>query len=173
MMVPERLMEAAIGLPDMDSDCARIVALVETYGKSLVNFRAKQRGGQTALHRAAFHQHVPLLELLLRNGADPNTRDDRFRSMPLHTAASNGCEAAVDELVRFGADVNAQSMFGAPLHLAAWHNQARLVHKLLKYGADITVRNANGLNPRDVARARSHDQIIQLFDKYLSSHEEL
>jgi ankyrin repeat protein len=173
MMVPERLMEAAIGLPDMDSDCARIVALVETYGKSLVNFRAKQRGGQTALHRAAFHQHVPLLELLLRNGADPNTRDDRFRSMSLHTAASNGCEAAVDALVRFGADVNAQSMFGAPLHLAAWHNQARLVHKLLKYGADITVRNANGLNPRDVARARSHDQIVQLFDKYLSSHEEL
>jgi ankyrin repeat protein len=173
MMVPERLMEAAIGLPDMDSDCARILALVETYGKSLVNFQAKQRGGQTALHRAAFHQHIDLLELLLHNGADPNTRDERFRSMPLHTAASNGSEAAVDALVQFGADVNAQSMFGAPLHLAAWHNQARLAHKLLKYGADITVRNANGLNPRDVARVRNHDQITQLFDKYLTSHEEL
>jgi hypothetical protein len=173
MTVPESLMEAAIGLPDMDSDCARIMALVETYGSSLVNFQAKKRGGQTALHRAIFHHHVGLVHILLQNGAAVNTSEDRFRSMPLHTAASNGFAGAVDLLVHYGADVNAQSMFGSPLHLAAWYNQTPMALKLLKFGADITARNSNGMNPRDVARSRNHDQVTQLFDRYLTSHEEL
>lgn len=51
--------------------------------------------GRTVLMNAANHGLVVIIELLLKQGADPNVRD-KEGGMPLMDAAANGQVAAVD-----------------------------------------------------------------------------
>jgi ankyrin repeat protein len=53
---------------------------------------------QTALHKAAEDGNLELARTLLRLGADPDIRDERFGSTPLGWARRNGHQALVDLL---------------------------------------------------------------------------
>jgi ankyrin repeat protein len=72
------------------------------------------RGGShtTPLHAAAVKGHVEVTSVLLRSGADPNSRDDLGR-VPLHRV-SHGGDLDMEQssleiarlLIKFGANVN-------------------------------------------------------------------
>ena len=80
----------------------------------------------TALHAASVKGHLDVASLLLENGANPNSRDDRDRA-PLHKVSHGGqlvmAESSLEVarlLLSSGADVNATDDQGwTPLHAAA------------------------------------------------------
>jgi hypothetical protein len=130
--------------------------------------------GVAPLSLAAWRGHVPVVDYLLRAGADPDARDD-YGVAALHKAVGHGhAEVARRILADGGADVNvrvgavaasvprsyaAESRGQTALHVACRRKQgdsedgaptpadARLVATLLRYGADPNARDALGETP--------------------------
>lgn len=124
----------------------------------------KSKNYFSPLHYAARNGSVRILELLLKNGVDPNVQD-RFQVTPLHVASENGHKICVTRLLDAGADQNAKTRSftnphswylsfdpgpGAhkpykegtsPLHLAVVNRHLDCVRALMWYGAD-----CNGVN---------------------------
>jgi len=110
------------------------------------------RFGRSLLQESAAAGNVPMTELLLSLGADPNARDNNGHT-PLYSAG-NECAAVgggdvVRALVRAGADVNASD--GAkrctPLHMAARRGNVEIAGALLDCGANIEARDRSGDTP--------------------------
>lgn len=73
---------------------------------------ARNRHGMTALMKAAFYGHEPVVRALLEHGADPNlTRHDRFTALAL--AAFFGHGETVKTLIQYGAKTEAVTRAGA------------------------------------------------------------
>jgi hypothetical protein len=83
------------------------------------------RYGGTALHGAVVRQHIRVVELLLKAGADPS-KSDFNHVTPLHTAAGWGMLKVIEMLLDSGADVKAQYRGMTPYDWAtrAGHNEA-------------------------------------------------
>lgn len=108
--------------------------------------------GETPLHAALCKANRPahddVVEVLLKNGADPNRattpaietgsfmRDCRTRGeTPLHRAAAFGSERAISLLLAAGARRDAKDVQGdSPLTWASWHLRPAAVLRLLCYG---------------------------------------
>lgn len=73
---------------------------------------ARNRHGMTALMKAAFYGHEPIVRALLQHGADPNlTRNDQFTALAL--AAFFGHGETVKTLIEHGARTEAVTRAGA------------------------------------------------------------
>ncbi len=78
----------------------------------VVDINARNRHGMTALMKAAFCGHEPVVRVLLEHGADPNlTRNDSFTALAL--AAFFGHGEIVKTLIEFGARTEAVTRAGA------------------------------------------------------------
>lgn len=76
------------------------------------DINTRNRHGMTALMKAAFFGHEPMVRALLEHGADPNlTRNDRFTALAL--AAFFGHGEAVKTLIEYGATTEAVTRAGA------------------------------------------------------------
>jgi ankyrin repeat protein len=89
----------------------------------------------SALAKACDNRDLKSVQLLLDAGADPNF--GRGPDAPLIIAIEKNSRSIVAELIRRGANLNAQRMHGpTPLLLAASQNKLPLMRDLLKAGAD-------------------------------------
>ena len=80
--------------------------------------------------------------------SDVNLKDFNDRT-PLHEAAYCGNTVVVETLLKYGADVNAQSKSGfVPLHLTSRGSPVWEI--LVRHGADTTVKNREGKLPGEV-----------------------
>lgn len=98
-----------------------------------VNSHSRNELKAAPLQSAAAGGHERIVDMLLKNGADPNVREQGDYT-PLHAAAQNGDVATIRILIYGGADLAARSNNGkTPLDLAleAGHGEAA---KLLKEG---------------------------------------
>jgi len=78
----------------------------------VVDINARNRHGMTALMKAAFCGHEPVVRVLLEHGADPNlTRNDSFTALAL--AAFFGHGDTVKTLIEFGARTEVVTRAGA------------------------------------------------------------
>ena len=76
------------------------------------DINARNRHGMTALMKAAFSGHEPIVRALLEHGADPNlTRNDNFTALAL--AAFFGHAETVKTLIEYGARTEAVTRAGA------------------------------------------------------------
>lgn len=103
-------------------------------------------------------------ELLDREPGRVNQRN-RTDMTPLHLAAYRGQVAALDELLRRGADVNARwnrvsSDDGewTALHIAAVRGDADSARALLRAKADVNARTKLGLTALDMAALYHHEE---------------
>ena len=108
--------------------------------KMEINDDDREGADNTPLHAAALSNAYAAAEVLLRNGADINAKEDDGGT-PLHAAAlSNAC-AVAEVLLQNGADINAkEDDGGTPLYAAAWSNAYAAVEVLLQNGADINAK---------------------------------
>ncbi|KAK3925029.1 Ankyrin repeat and death domain-containing protein 1A [Frankliniella fusca] len=137
---------------------------------------------QTALYHAAMGGHGPILDVLIRAGADANTRNKRDANMmimivkslifssvgaklgrtPLHVSAEKGHVEAVRVLLQHGADAAVADQDGnAPLHVATENQQSTIVQELLSHGVDPDAENKRGLTALHVASGLGCRGIIE------------
>src|SRR5690349_15203565 len=96
------------------------------YACALLNYRSRNALNVTPLQSATSAGHVKIVEMLLKNRADPNVREPGGYT-PLHAAAQNGDPAMIRALLYGGADLTLRSEDGqTPLDLSlkAGHGEA-------------------------------------------------
>ncbi|OQR96816.1 hypothetical protein ACHHYP_13323 [Achlya hypogyna] len=91
---------------------------------------------------------------------DVNT-PDRDGDIPLQTAAKKDRLAVLEQLLAYGAHINAADARGwTALHEAALIGSDDIVRTLLKYGADKSLRNEDGQSALDLAVQFGHAPIV-------------
>jgi uncharacterized protein len=122
------------------------------------------------------------IELLLKAGANIQ-ETDKNGVTPLHYAVRFRSPAAVETLLRHGADANqackrsgstplhrAVTSTGAPSTAGKRQEAKEIVKLLLKYGADPRLKNKNGKRPEDYVR---DDVILRLLKAGLSNSQRI
>jgi ankyrin repeat protein len=119
--------------------------------------------GGTALHDASWSGHVPLINLLIENGAGVDVAHTETGSTPLHYAAITNHPEAATVLLHHGAKVGARSRTGATaLHLAANRGYSAVVELLLASGAEVDAVDAPGNTPLLEAAWKGHSGVATL-----------
>jgi ankyrin repeat protein len=98
---------------------------------------------------------VPIIQILLKNGADVNAPCDNWFDAgptPLHLAAKTyrdyvDSEVILETLVNMGANIHHQAEKGTPLHYAAARGHTRAMKVLINRGADVDSRDKLGSTP--------------------------
>ncbi len=128
---------------------------------ALIN--ANDRFGHSPLHYAAYRGNSYIVDYLLQNGGNPNTRGNHL-STPLHSAAWGKNLEVVELLLEDGADVDAQTdEQETPIMTATLRGQLEMVETLLALSADVHAVDKYGSNLMDLAGASGNPQIVELF----------
>jgi ankyrin repeat protein len=125
-----------------------------------------------ALGAAAVEGHMPVIELLLEKGGDPNGMTvflcDMFNQVVLTTvlqaSAFNGSMGCLKRLIEAGAKVDqTSSEYGSALHVAASRGNTKVVELLLNRGAktDAFSHKFSG-TPLLAAASSGHNETVQL-----------
>jgi ankyrin repeat protein len=103
---------------------------------------------------AAEKNNVKRLEQFLADGIDVNLRDYDRHNTPIHWAASGGNLDAIELLLEYGADVNAQNKNGrTPLHCLISERFDKIALWLIKCcGADPHIPDKRGVSAYDLAQ---------------------
>lgn len=123
--------------------------------------------GYTALHYAAQHNHIRIVEFLLGKGCPPDANS--CGATPLHRAAYSGSIESCELLLKAGADVNAIDSsyrdMSSPLHKAYSVANAPAVVLLLSHGANPLQINASGKTPVQLLKTKHHEEFHLLAKK--------
>jgi|TARA_B110000037_G_scaffold219848_1_gene285907 cytohesin len=112
--------------------------------------------GRTPLMEAVFADRPEMVKWLLRQGADPNAKDNGG-FMALMLASMEGKSAAVEELAPYHrADLD------SALLLAALVGQAEVIDVLTNYGASVYARMEDGRTPLMLSAQNGHKQAAAL-----------
>ena len=114
--------------------------------------------GYSALHYAAQHNHLQIVELLLGKGCPVD--GNSCGATPLHRAAYAGSTEACRLLLKAHADVNAMdtsfSDNATPLHKAYSGGHVDIVNLLLQHGATPTLLDAQGKHPEQLLKKKHY-----------------
>ncbi|XP_029874916.1 BRCA1-associated RING domain protein 1 isoform X2 [Aquila chrysaetos chrysaetos] len=118
--------------------------------------------GETLLHVASIKGDLAAVQQLLKNGADPNVKDNAGWT-PLHEACNHGHKEVVELLLQYKALVNTTGYQNdSPLHDAAKNGHASIVELLLLHGASRDAVNIFGLRPVDYAESEKVKSVLML-----------
>ena len=108
------------------------------------NINQRNANGDTCLHLAAQRGYLPIVELLVRSGADLETRNHYYRMTALYSAAVEGHVSIVRFLHQEGASLENQNNWGrTPLHAAATLEHADMLNTLLELGSEVEAKDKN------------------------------
>jgi uncharacterized protein len=123
------------------------------------DFEADRIG--TGLMIAAWHGNIPMMELLVRRGADVNKTNQLGERALMH-ASWRGQADAVKWLLAHGARVNSDAMHWSALHYAVFAGRGEVATVLLERGADINARSTNGSSVLMMAVYEGHEDLVKL-----------
>ncbi|XP_042301679.1 NF-kappa-B inhibitor epsilon isoform X1 [Sceloporus undulatus] len=149
-------------------ECAQLLLMQEPISdknkeakKTPQDLQLQNWQGLTCLHISTLKGNLQLMTLLVKNGADINVQDGTSGKTPLHLAVENHDEMAVKQLLRMGAQVDAQMYNGCtPLHLAVGRKDTTIATILCHSGADTLLRNMEDETAQDLADG--NDDILTL-----------
>ena len=135
----DRVLGPAIVLAAQEKAFNSVRVLLES---PLTNVNARNKIGETALMFAALHGDLDTARVLLKRGAQVNSKG----WTPLHYAASAGQLEMVAWLLDNHAYIDAGSANGTtPLMLAAREKRTTIARYLVEQGADPSLRNEAGM----------------------------
>lgn len=126
---------------------------------------ARDIQGFTALHCAATHASgLEAMKALLEKKPDLVNLRNAFGGMALHSAAAEGCLHSAVELVKRGADINAQQGDGNTALILAVHPSKRqdIAAFLAEAGADVSRKNNLGLSALHYAAMNNMPSLCDL-----------
>ena len=132
----------------------------------LHDFSLLQNTGASPLLTATYVANVPMLSVLLSNGADIN-KANNYGETSLHVAVISGNNALITFLLSNGASINQADKNGSsPLHHAAENDHDAVVSMLVDRGADVNQIDLDGDRPIDVAKTQKiKDMLIALTEE--------
>lgn len=121
----------------------------------------------TPLRDAAENGYADIVDVLAKNGADPNEADNNGTT-PAMIAAEKGHASVITALARYSIDFNATDKLwgGTAVYFAVSSGRAAVVEALLSCDADFNIACANGETPLFVAAWRGDDAVITQLLKY-------
>lgn len=118
--------------------------------------------GQTPLSHAAKAEHVPAMALLLRRGANSESRDKDGRTA-LSLAAGAGHHQAVVELANKKANILSEDDAGRqPIHWACKSGNVDTIAFLIEQGADVAARDKSRSTPLSWAASAGNLGAVEL-----------
>lgn len=146
--------------------------LVERLLKAGADPRIADNSGNTALHIACKKGSLACFSVITQNCHSHLTALMSYPNYSghncLHLASINGYISLVENLVKLGADINAQEQCSGrtALHLAVDFQNQALVRCLVDLGANVNSLNYGGFTPYHLTYGRHNEEIRQqLFDK--------
>ena len=108
------------------------------------------------LHLASYRGYPNIVEFLLKNGSDPNYKDE-LGCTPLHLAAKKGNVKCMEFLLGYGAELYCQDFRNWNiLHYASFHGHKKAVRFISKYDADYDylqkMKNSQNKLPIEIVR---------------------
>ncbi|XP_013401263.1 ankyrin-1-like [Lingula anatina] len=118
--------------------------------------------GSTALHLAAEKGWWECVQLLIENGANPNTQDVS-QMTPLHFAAAQGTVKSVEALLSCKIDINLQDVWKrTPLHKAIINHKVEAAVLLIKKKCCVNVPDLQGRLPLHSAASYGNEYLVRL-----------
>ncbi|XP_060947247.1 NF-kappa-B inhibitor epsilon [Limanda limanda] len=118
--------------------------------------------GLACLHLAALNRQHPIMNLLMKKGADLNIQEGTSGKTALHLAVELHDITSVKLMLSRGANVDTAMFNGCtPLHLAVGRQDAPIANLLCQSGADTMLRNMEDETALDLADG--NDDILALF----------
>lgn len=159
-------------LKDSNELSCKIAKLLIEYGADVNNrrkpgFVSRYGGNNTPLHEAVWARNLPMVKLLVENGADVNAKNNQNYT-PLHEAAKSPNPEFVFYLILKGADVNAickDRDCPTPIFNAA-ADHIKTLEVLIKNGADLKIKNKQGLNVLEWAERINRPKIVEFLWPY-------
>ena len=120
--------------------------------------------GETSLMEAAGRGNLEIVRLLLSAKADPNAKDAKAGQNALMWAVQQRQTAAVEELLRGGADIKAASRTGfTPLMFAAQQGDVDTARVLIRAGAKASdAQPTTKITPLIIASAMAQPEMVKL-----------
>ena len=130
---------------------------------STKEINTRDSNGRTALFMAAERNDLPVVNLLLEYGADPNIICPDQGS-PLHFAAIARGSCCIAPLLRHGANIEAMTSWRqTALHyVAAYKNDERPAKMLLEAGANTNSRDLDGITPLQWAVVSNGEKVVEV-----------
>ena len=108
-----------------------------------VNYKDRDNYHNTPLDITSYKGNIELAKMLIRRGADVNSKNS-WGISPLHIASMDGKIELAELLIENGADVNIKDDFGkTPLRTAINTGNIEMVNLLLSKGASIDKKDIN------------------------------
>ena len=108
--------------------------------------------------------HETVVKLLLKKGAELESKDEEYDRTPLIWAAKNGHERVVKLLLEKGADLESRDeQWGqTPLSWAAENGHEGVVKLLLEKAVNVHSKDCYGQTPLSRAAENGHEAIVKL-----------
>ncbi len=142
-------------------------AVVQRFIDHGIDVNRRDSEGHTPLHWLILHRKtraeaLPMLKLLLKNGADGDKAANLWGETPLMVAAKADFPEAMQLLLDKGADVTRLSNFReTALHFAARHYTVETIHILLDHGADINAPDRIGQTALHIAAHHNRRDVVK------------
>jgi ankyrin repeat protein len=153
-----------------NSNDLKVVQFLSDYVKG---FNAKDENGRSALAMAVNRNTIDVVDLLLKKGADIQTKDKKGNSLAYYllntfrTKDSKVFDTKLKLLQENGLSMNQTQQGGNTLvHLATQKNNLALLKRLVSFDIDVNARNDEGYTALHIAAMKAENDAIL---KYLLS----